>query len=79
MSYNIIGGDNMAKINREAVTVRLPVELKKKIEQYAEDNSFTFSSSMVALLNRGFEQMDAMTTLQHALNVLEKVESKSLK
>lgn len=69
----------MTKINRVAVTVRIPVELKRKVEQYAKDNSFTFSSSLIALLNRGFEQMDAMTTLQHALNVLEKVESKSTK
>lgn len=69
----------MAKIDRELITVRLPVEIKRKVEQYAKDNSFTFSSSLVALLNRGFEQMDAMTTLQHALNVLEKVESKSTK
>lgn len=69
----------MTKINRVAVTVRIPVELKRKVEQYAKDNSFTFSSSLIALLNRGFEQMDAMTTLQHALSVLEKVESKSTK
>lgn len=60
----------MTKVDREITTIRLPIEVKRRVEQYAKENSFSFSTSLIALLNRGFEQMDTMQTLNKMLNVL---------
>ena len=46
----------MSKLNREQITVRLPVELKEQLQQKADERGISFNAALIIFLQKGLEK-----------------------